>query len=187
MYRLVRKSSMSKIGRKPIQLHDVTIEIEGQEISFKGPHAAGKHMLPDFLKAEKNDNELQLSLLGTNGSKKKFWGLHRSLLANKILGAHKPFEKELMIVGLGYKAVRSGNTLTFSLGFSHKIDYELPENITLEIDKTGQRLVFKSPDKELVGHVCSQIRAMRPPEPYKGTGIRLSTEQIIRKAGKTKA
>jgi large subunit ribosomal protein L6 len=115
------------------------------------------------------------------------WGLHRALLANKIQGAAQGFEKNLEINGLGYKAVPSGRKVVFTLGHSHKIDFELPEGVTLETDKTGQKLSVKSVDKEVLGQVCSLIRALKPPEPYKGTGIKEAGEVITRKAGKTKA
>ena len=99
--------------------------------------------------------------------------MHRALLANKIKGIQQDFEKIVQINGLGFKAAVSGSKVVFSLGYSHKIDFNLPKDVTLEVDKTGQRLVFRSPDKEQLGQVCSQVRALRPPEPYKGTGIKL--------------
>jgi large subunit ribosomal protein L6 len=114
------------------------------------------------------------------------WGLHRALLANKITGADKKFEKELRIVGLGFKAVAAGSKLQFTLGYSHKIDFELPKEVSIEIDKTGQILMARSADKEVLGHVCSKIRSLRLPEPYKGTGIQYATEKIRRKVGKKK-
>jgi large subunit ribosomal protein L6 len=113
--------------------------------------------------------------------------MHRALLANKVKGAETGFEKKIKIVGLGYKAQLAGKKLTFSLGYSHKIDYELPEGVDVKLDKTGQNLVFSSSNKLLLGDVCSHIRKLRPPEPYKGTGIIVGDEVIIRKAGKTKA
>ena len=93
----------------------------------------------------------------------------------------------MVIKGLGYKAVMSGKKIIFSLGYSHKMDFELPAGIAVTIDKSGQKLSLLSSNKELLGHVCSKIRSLRPPEPYKGTGIRLSTEKILLKAGKTKS
>ena len=109
------------------------------------------------------------------------------LLANAIHGVDKGFEKQLKIIGLGYKAVLSGKKIVLSLGFSHKIDVVLPEHVSLDIDKTGQLLTFKSHDKALLGAVCDKVRSFRPPEPYKGTGIRYVGENVARKAGKTKA
>lgn len=183
---------MSKIGRKPINIGDVAIEIAGQDIKYKGKKASGVYSLPDILEAKIEDKKLFITPVKDSHRVNKrdinrLWGLNRALLANTIYGADVGFKRQLKINGLGYKAVVSGKKVVFSLGFSHKINFELPENIALEVDKTGQLLTFTSPDKELVGHVSSMIRALRPPEPYKGTGIKYVEEVIRRKAGKTKA
>lgn len=180
---------MSKIGRKPIDIGDVEVKIQGQEIHFKGKKGAGVHILPSEIGALLEGGVLTLSIKNPEDmrSSKGMWGLHRALLANKIKGAQIEFEKLIEIHGLGFKAVVTGKKIVFSLGFSHKIDFDLPNDISLEVDKTGQRLTLKSADKEKLGYVCSMIKALRSPEPYKGTGIRLSTDVIKRKAGKTKA
>lgn len=178
---------MSKIGRKPIDLDNVAVEIKGQDVHFKGPNASGVFVVSDVLKPELVDKKLVLHPAKKTRELNSVWGLNRALLANKIKGASQGFTKEVQITGLGFKAALAGNKVVFTLGYSHKIDYVLPKDVSLEIDKTGQKLTFKSPDKELVGFVCSQVRAFRVPEPYKGTGIKLATETIFRKAGKTKA
>lgn len=179
---------MSKIGRKPIELGSVKAEVKGNSIHLKGPKSAIEHLLPEGFNVEIIDGKA-IRLLCTNPIRenKILWGLHRALIANKIKGLSTGFSEQLTITGLGFKAVVSGNKLTFSLGFSHKITYDLPQGVTVEIDKTGQSLTVKGADRERVGLVCSEIRSFRPPEPYKGTGIKLANEQIIRKAGKTKA
>lgn len=181
---------MSKIGRKPIEIGNVQVDVKGKEIHYKGKKHAGVYELPAELEAKLEDKKLMLlakktgdNVSGANRS----WGLHRALLFNAIKGADAGFEQQLQINGLGFKAAVSGNKVVFSLGFSHKIDFVLPKDVTMDVDKTGQNLTVKSYDKELVGHVCSQIKALRPPEPYKGTGIKLASEVIRRKAGKTKA
>ena len=115
------------------------------------------------------------------------WGLHRALLANALLGADKGFEKQIKIEGLGFKAQLQGNLLTFSLGFSHKPTYTVPSSVSIEVDKSGQLLTCRSSYKDILGQVCSDIRSLRPPEPYKGKGIRYSDEVILRKAGKAKS
>jgi large subunit ribosomal protein L6 len=180
---------MSKIGRKPISIGGVKVEVKGNEVHYKGAKDSGVYILPQELKVQLEDNFLKItpanSELGRNV--KRAWGLHRALLANKIKGADVGFERQLKINGLGYKAQVSGKNITLTLGFSHKINMELPEGVTLDIDKSGQLLTFKSPDREVLGHICSQIRALRPPEPYKGTGIKWVEEIIRRKAGKAKA
>jgi large subunit ribosomal protein L6 len=180
---------MSKIGRKPINIKNVQIDLKGNQIHFKGKKSSGVYELPKELKAEVNDNsQLTLSAAVKSQEANRLWGLHRALLANKIQGADTGFEEQIQIVGLGFKAsVPSGRKVVFSLGYSHKVNYELPEDVTLEVDaKTGQNLTVKGVDKERVGLVSSQIRSLRPPEPYKGTGIKLKSETILRKAGKTK-
>jgi large subunit ribosomal protein L6 len=182
---------MSKIGRKPIEIGKTKVEIAGQEITYKGPHASGSYQLPEALVASLEGEQLLITAAEkprmSQRHVNRVWGLHRALLSNKVCGASTPFEKKMEIVGLGFKAAVSGKNVIFSLGFSHKIDFVLPATVTLDVDKTGQKLLFKSPDRDLLGHVCSMVRALRPPEPYKGTGIRLADEEITRKAGKTKA
>jgi large subunit ribosomal protein L6 len=178
---------MSKIGRKAIELQNTKVEIKGNEVHYKGPKSSGVYLLPSQLKAEVGNNSIILRANEQSNDVNRVWGLHRALLANCIKGASTGFEKNVVIEGLGFKATVSGSKVVFSLGYSHKIDFELPQGVTLEVDKTGQKLTFKSSNKELLGYVCSEVKALRPPEPYKGTGIRLATEVIVRKAGKTKA
>ncbi|OGB86448.1 50S ribosomal protein L6, partial [candidate division TM6 bacterium RIFCSPHIGHO2_12_FULL_38_8] len=113
------------------------------------------------------------------------WGLHRALLANELAGAMQEFVKEVVIVGLGYKGELKGDMIVFSLGYSHKIDFKLPKNVSVAIDKTGQNLSIRSSDKFLAGDVAQKICALRRPEPYKGTGVRLQNEVIHRKTGKS--
>lgn len=184
---------MSKIGRRPIDLGSTSVEINGQEIAYKGKAKSGSYKLPEELKAIVSDGKITLSLNEAVKSQhtlrgaSRVWGLHRALLFNEIAGSEKPFERKLEINGLGFKAVVAGSQITFTLGYSHKIDFTLPELVSIETDKTGQKLLLKSTDKELLGHVCSKIRALREPEPYKGTGIKYFEEVIVRKAGKTKS
>lgn len=178
---------MSKIGRKPINLGAVKIELHDNVIHYVGQKNSGQHVLPEGLRAVVDDKALTLTCSDLSRENKMLWGLHRALLANAITGADKGFQEALVINGLGFKAALSGRSLVFGLGFSHKKNFELPEGITVEIDKTGQNLVIKGNSREMVGWVGSEIRALRPPEPYKGTGIRLAKETILRKAGKTKS
>ena len=178
---------MSKIGRKPIDIGAAKVEIKGQEIHFSGKNGSGVHTLPDVLEAKLDGKQLVLKAKNMSREAKRVWGLHRALVANKLRGVQANFEKLIQIEGLGFKAAVSGSKVVFTLGYSHKIDYELPKGVTLEVDKTGQNLTFKSADKELVGHVCSLVKSLRPTEPYKGTGIKLSTDVTLRKVGKTKS
>jgi len=182
---------MSKIGRKPIALGDVKVEIKGKEVHYKGKLGSGIYVLPSELVAEEVDGALLLKAADdrVKGSRdfNRIWGLHRALLSNAIVGVKEGFEKDIQITGLGYKAAAAGSKLTFTLGYSHKIDFELPKDVSITIDKSGQKLKLTSTDKQKLGQVCSHIKSLRKTEPYKGTGIRLTTDTVIRKAGKTKA
>ncbi len=179
---------MSKIGRKPIPIGGVTIEIKGNEIQYKGKKASGVFDLDKSLNAELKGKDLYIKPQGEiTTDTNRIWGLNRALLNNRIKGADVGFRKQLRINGLGFKAAIAGPKIQFSLGFSHKIDFNLPKNVTAEVDKTGQLMTFDSFDKDLLGQVCSDVRALRPPEPYKGTGIQYVGETIRRKAGKAKA
>lgn len=178
---------MSKIGRRPIELGSVKVEVKGQVVTFSGKHAKGSHEVPSLLKVVLDGGSLVISAARQTADTNRLWGLHRALLANKIVGADVGFQKQVSIVGLGFKAIKKGSGLEFSLGFSHKIDFPLPKEVTIEIDKTGQLLTAWSSNKEMLGQVCSDICALRPPEPYKGTGVYLAGARIRRKAGKAKA
>lgn len=178
---------MSKIGRRPIALTSAKVEVKGNHIKVSGPKGNLAHDLPECLGVELKNNSLVVSIKEDEGRESNMlWGLHRALLANKVKGVESGFELNLKIVGLGFKAQLAGKKLTFSLGYSHKIDYELPVGVDVVVDKTGQLLNFKSTDKFLLGKTCDSIRSLRPPEPYKGTGIMRENEVIRRKAGKSK-
>jgi len=179
---------MSKIGRKPIDVSNVNVEIKGQTVHYKGSKGSGIYELPVFFNIELDGSKLKLTVPENklNRNTNEAWGMHRALLANALKGVGEGFEKQLKIIGLGYKAVVSGNKVVLTLGYSHKIDLPLPKEVTLEVDKTGQLLTLKSHNKELLGEYCDKIRSLRSPEPYKGTGIRYANEEVARKAGKTK-
>ena len=178
---------MSKIGRKAIELGSVKVTVSGDQVQYAGKKAQGTHTLPEGIKAEVQGTKLILVPVNKSVEANRVWGLQRALLANKIKGADQGFEKQVKIVGLGFKATPKGNTIQFKLGFSHEIEMPLPEGVTVETDKVGQLLTFKSSDKERLGEVCSKVRALRSPEPYKGTGIQYVGEVIIRKSGKAKS
>ena len=186
---------MSKIGRKPIKFDGVNVELKGHDVHYKGPKSSGVYHLPLELSARVDAAELFIvpAQNRDNMSQKQLrsvysaWGLHHALLANELSGAAKEFEKVLEINGLGYKAALAGNKIILTLGYSHKIEKDIPAGMTIEIDKTGQKVKVKSSDKNFVGQFCSEIRKLRAPEPYKGKGVKLQTETIFRKsAGKGK-
>ena len=184
---------MSKIGRKLITLASTKVEIKDQEIHYTGKKSSGVYHLPKELIAQVQDNCIAIvpSQEGKDSLRLRdlncVWGLHRSLLANAIKGSQEEFEKKIKIVGLGYKAAVSGKTVTFSLGYSHKKVFELPNIVSLDIDKSGQLLTLRSTDKMLIGQICSNIKKLRATEPYKGTGVQLTTDVIARKSGKAKS
>lgn len=178
---------MSKIGRKPIELSTAKVTIEGNKVTIQGAKEKVEHVVPGDIKVAVDGKQLLLSVEKRTRENSAKWGLHRALLANIVKGVEKGFEQKVTIVGLGFKAIANGKKLTFSLGYSHKIDYELPVGVSVDIDKSGQNLLFKASDRFLLGNVCDQIRAFRRPEPYKGTGILREQDVVIRKAGKTKS
>lgn len=176
---------MSKIGRKAINTQGLTVNVDGQVVSYKGQKSSGSYLIPDCLKIVTDKDVLRLEL-AKKGDKdnNNVWGLHRALLANELAGAREEFSVDVVIVGLGFKGELKGNIITFSLGYSHKIDFTIPQGVTVTFDKTGQNLTIKSSNKFLAGDVAQKICALRRPEPYKGTGVRLANEQIHRKVGK---
>lgn len=177
---------MSKIGRKPINITGFDVSVNGQTVSYKGPKHSGSYIVPDVLSILIQDSELLLSLKDKNNKKNNnIWGLHRALLANALMGSKEEFVKNVVIVGLGYKGELKGDSVVFSLGYSHKIDFKIPKNVSITIDKTGQEITLRSSDKFLVGDVAQRICALRAPEPYKGTGVRLKEAVIHRKVGKS--
>lgn len=178
---------MSKIGRKSIDISNVTVEIKDSSIAYKGAKHSGEHTLPAGFVAEVSNNKLFIKCPDVNPKLNKVWGLERALIANEIEGARKGFEKEVIITGLGYKGILMGRKIEFSLGYAHKEHYNLPDGITVDIDKSGQKLLVKGFSKEQVGFVCDQICSLRKSEPYKGTGIRRADKHLIRKEGKKSA
>ena len=180
---------MSKIGRKPIQLNSVNITVNDNIITYKGKESFGEYKLPKQLVAHIENECISLLVKDQHKNDKDInmiWGLHRALLNNLISGSHTLFVKSLKIDGLGFKVENQGSLLTFHLGFSHKINYEIPSEVYIEIDKTKQNITLKSAKKDLLGHIAATIKGLRPVEPYKGKGISYANEKIFRKAGKTK-
>lgn len=179
---------MSKIGLKVIKFEKAVIDIDGKKLSIKGPKGHLDHVLPEGIvaiieqKVLKVRPETEVRTRAVNIA----WGMSRASLANKIKGVETGFETKINIVGLGYKAVLSGKNLNFSLGYSHKIDLEIPEGLSVNVSKTGQEILVNGIDKLEIGNFCATIKAFRPVEPYKGTGIFIEGDKIHRKAGKAK-
>lgn len=177
---------MSRIGKMAVQIpKNVFIDLKGDSLSVKGPLGELHQIIDPMISVRLENNQL---LVIANSDTKKAnacHGLYRALIANMVMGVSQGFERILEIVGVGYRAELSGRTAVFHLGYSHPINYELPEGITAEIDKT--RVKLKGFDREVLGRTAAKIRSFRCPEPYKGKGIKYADETIRRKAGKTGA
>lgn len=177
---------MSRIGKKPIEIPgSVTVNIDGKNITVKGPLGENKLALLSGVNVEKNDKYLNVSIEDVNDKQQRaYHGLFRTLINNMVVGVSTGFVKELEIVGVGYRALQQGKDIQFQLGYSHTILFPAPEGITLEVTE-ATKFKVKGYNKELVGQVAANIRKLRAPEPYKGKGIRYKNENVRKKAGKT--
>jgi len=181
---------MSRIGKLPVNLPEgVTVSISDTNVvSVKGPLGELNQAVDRDLKVEVVDNQIVISRPSDSKNHKSMHGLFRALIANMVTGVSEGYKKELELVGVGYRAEAKGQQLEMSLGYSHEIIFELPEEVKVET-KTERRsnpiITLSSIDKQLIGHVAAKIRSLRPPEPYKGKGIRFVGEHIRRKAGKS--
>jgi large subunit ribosomal protein L6 len=175
---------MSRIGRKPIELPEaVTVEIGPGRIAVKGPKGELDQRFSPEMKVEQADSEVTVERPTDRGEHRALHGLTRSLIANMVEGVTDGFEKRLEIQGVGYRAQLKGRNLEMALGYSHAIAVEPPEGIEFEVPQPTE-VVVRGIDKQLVGQVAADIRKRRPPEPYKGKGIRYRGEYVARKVGK---
>ncbi len=175
---------MSRIGKNPIDVPDgVTIRIDGNTVTVKGPRGELSRTIPGDMKLTQEDGKLTVARPSEETRHKALHGLSRTLIANMVEGVTKGFIKQLDIVGVGYKAEVRPYGLQLALGFSHAVEYKAPQGITLKAPLPTQILV-EGANKEVVGQVAAELRSLRPPEPYKGKGIKYAGEQIRRKAGK---
>jgi large subunit ribosomal protein L6 len=175
---------MSRIGRKPVPVPDaVTVEIAPGNIAVKGPKGELSQGYPQDMKVEQGDGVLTVTRPTDRGEHRALHGLTRSLIANMVEGVTDGFEKRLEIQGVGYRAALKGKKLELALGFSHPVAIEAPEGIEFEVPQPTE-IIVRGIDKQLVGQVAADIRKRRPPEPYKGKGIRYRDEQVLRKVGK---
>jgi large subunit ribosomal protein L6 len=175
---------MSRIGRKPISLPEaVTVEIAPGQVAVKGPKGELEQRLSPDMKVEQADGEVTIQRPTDRGEHRALHGLTRSLIANMVEGVTNGFEKQLEIQGVGYRAQLKGKNLEMALGYSHPVTVEPPEGIEFVVPQPTE-IVVKGIDKQLVGQVAADIRKRRPPEPYKGKGIRYRDEHVARKVGK---
>jgi large subunit ribosomal protein L6 len=175
---------MSRIGKKPIPVPDkVKIDIQADTVKVTGPKGVVTSLVPPGIKFEKKGNELIAVRQDDSGQQRAFHGLARALAANAVKGVTDGFTKELDIVGVGYRAEARKNSVVFSLGFAHPIEYPLPPGIAVSVDKQTH-LVVSGVDRQLVGQIAANIRSLKKPDPYKQKGIRYTGERLKKKAGK---
>ena len=175
---------MSRIGKKPVAVPEkVTVTIADRQIDVKGPNGQLTFTHHEGVDVKQENNEVIVNPVDGSNKNRALWGLTRTLINNMVVGVTTGWNKNLEFTGVGYKAAVSGSKLTLNLGYSHPIDYELPEGVSAKVNKTS--IEITGANKELVGFAAAKIRSFRPPEPYKGKGIRYADEHIIRKAGKT--
>jgi len=180
---------MSRIGKKPISLPDnVDVAVSGREVTVKGPSGEMKleHHPTVTVKVEDDPKQIVVENPGEIRENRKFHGLTRSLLNNMVQGVVTPFERKLDIVGVGYQATIDGKKLCLQVGFANVVELPIPDNVECTLPSNIQ-IALKSSDKQAVGQFAAEIRRVRPPEPYKGKGIRYQNEQVRRKAGKALA
>lgn len=177
---------MSRIANNPVELPSgVEVKFEGQEISVKGSNGTLAFVVNDGVEVKQEDKTLSFAAKSTSKKLVALAGTTRSLVNNMVLGVSQGFERKLILNGVGYRAKAAGKTLNLVLGFSHDVNYEIPDGVTAETP-TQTEVVLKSADKQLLGQVASEIRAFRPPEPYKGKGVRYADEHVRRKEAKKK-
>jgi large subunit ribosomal protein L6 len=175
---------MSRIGRKPVAVPDaVTVTIAPGNIAVKGPKGELTQTYSQEMKVSQEDGAILVARPTDRGEHRALHGLTRSLIANMVEGVIDGFEKRLEIQGVGYRAALKGKNLELALGFSHPVSIEAPEGIEFEVPQPTE-IVIRGIDKQLVGQVAADIRKRRPPEPYKGKGIRYRDEVVLRKVGK---
>ncbi len=177
---------MSRIGKKPVTVPDgVEVMLNGRQIDVKGPKGALSATLSTHVSVAQGDDGIRVTPADKTQETRRFWGLSRSTVQNLVTGVSQGFDRKLELQGVGYRAQMQGNTLKLSLGFSHDIDYPMPEGIKIECPSQTE-IVVSGIDKQKVGQVASEIRAYRSPEPYKGKGVRYAGEYVYRKEGKKK-
>ena len=177
---------MSRIGKKTIAVpKGVTVTINGQAITVKGPKGERSWTVAEEIEVTQEGDELSLTPRSDTPRARAMWGLSRTLVDNMVVGVTDGFEKTLELVGVGYRAALKGQALSLQLGFSHEVDVAPPAGITFAVPKQTE-IKISGPDKQVVGELAANIRKLRPPEPYKGKGVRYAGETVRRKDGKKK-
>lgn len=177
---------MSRIGKKPVEIPEgVTATVEGQTVTAKGPKGELQFVVNEEVLVKMEDGAITVNPRDESKDARSKWGMSRTMVSNIIEGVKDGFEKKLEINGVGYRAAMQGQNVQLSLGFSHEVIFEVPEGISVACPKPTE-LVVSGIDKQKVGQVAAKLRAYRPPEPYKGKGVKYADETIFRKEGKKK-
>lgn len=177
---------MSRVGKSPVALPEkVEVTISADQISVKGPLGTLAQQLTSNVKVEKIENHLEIKVNDNSRQANAISGTLRSLIANMVQGVSRGFEKKLTLVGVGYRAQAQGDKINLTLGFSHPVVHQLPQGVKAETP-TQTEIIIKGVDKQLVGQVAADVRNYRPPEPYKGKGVRYADERIVLKETKKK-
>lgn len=178
---------MSRIGKLPIAIPEgVEVKVDGQLVTVKGPKGEMSRTVRPEVNVKVEDGQLLVTRDNDEAAVRSYHGLTRALLANMVTGVSVGFERKLTIIGVGYRAAAANNVLSLTVGKSHPVEMPAPEGVTVECPQPTQ-IVITGPDKEVLGGYAARIRAQRPPEPYKGKGIRYEGEYVAKKAGKTGA
>jgi large subunit ribosomal protein L6 len=176
---------MSRIGRLPIEIPAaVKVEVKGQKVSVQGPKGKLDFELPKRTSAMLEGTQIKVRRKGDDAEARALHGLSRAILNNMVKGVSEGFMKKLEIQGVGFKAAVQGKHVNLSLGYSHPINYPIPDQIKVTVEE-NTKLTIEGPSKEVVGQVAAEIRSYYPPEPYKGKGVRYVGEKVVRKEGKT--
>ncbi|HET6377744.1 MAG TPA: 50S ribosomal protein L6 [Methylocella sp.] len=177
---------MSRIGKKPVVIPaGVTAKVEGQAVTVKGSKGELSFAAPEQVSLSFSDGKIAVEPRNDSKETRAMWGMTRAMLNNLVIGVSKGFERKLEINGVGFKAAVSGKNLQLSLGYSHDVNFPIPSGVSIATPKPTE-IMITGIDKRLVGQTAAEIRALRPPEPYKGKGIKFSEEFIFRKQGKKK-
>nr|YP_009296138.1 ribosomal protein L6 [Schizymenia dubyi]AOM65073.1 ribosomal protein L6 [Schizymenia dubyi] len=175
---------MSRIGKQIINLSDQIItEINGKKVSIIGPKGKLSYHLSNLIDIKESDNKIQLKAINSSKEAKALYGLSRTIINNMVIGVSQGFEKKLEIQGVGYRSQMQGDNLILYVGYSHEVIIKPPENVKIIVEN-NTNITIHGINKEIVGQIAAKIRAVRPPEPYKGKGIRYQNENIRRKIGK---
>lgn len=179
---------MSRIGKLPVEIPaGVDIKIDGNHVNVKGPNGSLERSFSPLVNIKIEDGQVIVTRDSDEKNVRALHGTTRAVIQNMVTGTTEGFSKVLEIVGVGYKAEMNGNDMVINVGFSHSVDVKAPEGISFEVTEKNRVITIKGANKEVVGQVAADIRSLRPPEPYKGKGIRYQGEYVRRKAGKTAA